>query len=295
MSVKSRRSKGSSAVFRPYSSSSHWPPRPWQRSAPSCRRRHRGTRRSASLRRRMCALSEQPCSDDRLAALPLQLGSAGPDPSARPGGRGADGTEERVGDPPTPVAGDRLALDGQDVSDRPQRRRSDEPDHRRTDRGVPAYVYRGRSRIDGKPAWVFNYTPSLVLPVYDEVREVTPGGGWASTGGKASSTSLSYSVSRWPEPWVTRRSSTPARPAQRRERLEPSRRAWATGPATTIADDGARSAHALIRSTNATTVSPPCGRDAGSPNKFQSGARDPPQVVARPIFRRRDWPTRRRR
>lgn len=41
--------------------------------------------------------------------------------------------------------------------------------------GFPAYVYRSRSRIDGKPAWVFNYTPSLVLPVYDEVREVSPG------------------------------------------------------------------------------------------------------------------------
>jgi hypothetical protein len=41
--------------------------------------------------------------------------------------------------------------------------------------GFPAYVYQGRSRIDGKPSWVFNYTPSLVLPVYDEVREVTPG------------------------------------------------------------------------------------------------------------------------
>lgn len=43
---------------------------------------------------------------------------------------------------------------------------------------IPAFganVYRGPSRYDRKPAWVFNYMPSVIMPVYDEVREVSPG------------------------------------------------------------------------------------------------------------------------
>ncbi|CAM2810732.1 hypothetical protein [Skermania piniformis] len=37
-----------------------------------------------------------------------------------------------------------------------------------------ADVYRGPSWIDGKTAWAINYGPS-VLPIYDEIREVSPG------------------------------------------------------------------------------------------------------------------------
>jgi hypothetical protein len=43
-------------------------------------------------------------------------------------------------------------------------------------RGIPADVYVGESRFDGRPALIFNYSRSRLWPaVHDEVREVSPG------------------------------------------------------------------------------------------------------------------------
>ncbi|WP_433565908.1 hypothetical protein ACQP1O_12140 [Nocardia sp. CA-151230] len=39
----------------------------------------------------------------------------------------------------------------------------------------PAIVYAGPSVMDGGETWILDYAPSPTPPVYDEIREVTPG------------------------------------------------------------------------------------------------------------------------
>ncbi|MFC8531425.1 hypothetical protein [Nocardia sp. NPDC057227] len=39
----------------------------------------------------------------------------------------------------------------------------------------PANIHRGTALLDGRPAWVLDYTPSPTPQVHDEVREVAPG------------------------------------------------------------------------------------------------------------------------
>ncbi|RDI65918.1 hypothetical protein [Nocardia pseudobrasiliensis] len=41
--------------------------------------------------------------------------------------------------------------------------------------GFPANVYVAPSRMDGRPAWAFDYAPSILSPIWDEVREIAPG------------------------------------------------------------------------------------------------------------------------
>lgn len=41
--------------------------------------------------------------------------------------------------------------------------------------GWPADIRRGQALLDGRPAWVLDYAPSPTPPVFDEIREVTPG------------------------------------------------------------------------------------------------------------------------
>jgi hypothetical protein len=41
--------------------------------------------------------------------------------------------------------------------------------------GFPANVYRAPERIDGQPAWILDYAPSITPQILDEIREVTPG------------------------------------------------------------------------------------------------------------------------
>lgn len=38
-----------------------------------------------------------------------------------------------------------------------------------------ANVYTAPSRVDGRPAWALDYLPSPTPPLYDEIREITPG------------------------------------------------------------------------------------------------------------------------
>ena len=40
--------------------------------------------------------------------------------------------------------------------------------------GFPANVYAGPSRIDGAPAWLLDYAPSITPQILDEIRQVTP-------------------------------------------------------------------------------------------------------------------------
>lgn len=39
----------------------------------------------------------------------------------------------------------------------------------------PAIVYAGPSIVDGAPTWILDYAPSPTPPVYDEIRQITPG------------------------------------------------------------------------------------------------------------------------
>ncbi|MFI9405864.1 hypothetical protein [Nocardia sp. NPDC052316] len=39
----------------------------------------------------------------------------------------------------------------------------------------PANVYTAPALLDGRPTWALNYDPSPTPPVYDEIREITPG------------------------------------------------------------------------------------------------------------------------
>ncbi|WP_083892628.1 hypothetical protein [Nocardia veterana] len=41
--------------------------------------------------------------------------------------------------------------------------------------GFPANVYSGPSRIDGQPAWLLDYAPSITPQILDEIRQITPG------------------------------------------------------------------------------------------------------------------------
>lgn len=41
--------------------------------------------------------------------------------------------------------------------------------------GFPADVYSGPARLDGQPAWLLDYTPSITPQILDEIRQVTPG------------------------------------------------------------------------------------------------------------------------
>ncbi|MCM6772651.1 hypothetical protein NDR87_06705 [Nocardia sp. CDC159] len=42
--------------------------------------------------------------------------------------------------------------------------------------GFPAHVYIAPSRMDGRPAWALDYTPSVLTPqIWDEIREIAPG------------------------------------------------------------------------------------------------------------------------
>lgn len=41
--------------------------------------------------------------------------------------------------------------------------------------GFPAYVYSAPERLDGRPAWILDYAPSITPQILDEIREVTPG------------------------------------------------------------------------------------------------------------------------
>ncbi len=41
--------------------------------------------------------------------------------------------------------------------------------------GFPANAYSGPSLIDGAPAWLLDYAPSITPQILDEVRQVTPG------------------------------------------------------------------------------------------------------------------------
>jgi len=41
--------------------------------------------------------------------------------------------------------------------------------------GWRADVYPAPSRVDGRPAWALNYVPSPTPPLYDEIREISPG------------------------------------------------------------------------------------------------------------------------
>ncbi|WP_157126024.1 hypothetical protein [Nocardia mikamii] len=41
--------------------------------------------------------------------------------------------------------------------------------------GFPANVYAGPSRIDGQPAWLLDYAPSITPQILDEIRQITPG------------------------------------------------------------------------------------------------------------------------
>ncbi|MEU6561713.1 hypothetical protein [Nocardia nova] len=40
--------------------------------------------------------------------------------------------------------------------------------------GFPANVFSGPSRIDGAPAWLLDYAPSITPQILDEIRQVTP-------------------------------------------------------------------------------------------------------------------------
>ncbi len=41
--------------------------------------------------------------------------------------------------------------------------------------GWPANVYVGPGRMDGRPAWLIDYAPSITPQILDEIREVSPG------------------------------------------------------------------------------------------------------------------------
>jgi hypothetical protein len=50
--------------------------------------------------------------------------------------------------------------------------------NRITDAGIEGWradVYTAPALADGQPAWALNYDPSPTPPVYDEIREITPG------------------------------------------------------------------------------------------------------------------------